>query len=1164
MIVSQSIADVFPDQDEDGFIDAIELRYAGTWSVTNPELTPDHGTPLMIGTVSTWGDFQRFPETDQAVALDASGYTGSEFVLVLKGDGRVLDWSAQANSIQERLYGSSDWAGTHPREWRGIVAIEAAPFGVFGIDAEGNIHYCAEPWAVSAVQGLSDVLQIETSYDSLIALTVGGNIATAVDGWSDPLKAKVPVLSEDTEFDGIAVRVAAGKDVFAVVSRYGNFKLWGTTAAMAAMDTSAFASMPILDFELSAVDHSGLAIRASSGLSILFGADKSGGIDPFVSQAVKTPNSTGDFSTLSDHRLETSASLNDDEIHASTNWEYVDIASTDSALFGITRDGTPLEWAVAEELGVHSPVYLNDGDWNSLNGLSLLNSPVMSLAGLERANNLQSLFIEQSYIEDLSPLIDLDDLEYLRVSDSPILDLSALDQLPLRQLELAGLPSASELDSAKGFERLRAVARLEQRFGANVGASLNANFGWHHQFDPQLAAWIGSALESLGSVSTLDTSLSAAVGLELSDLRGLSLFDQLEVLRIPDQNVVDLSELADLPQLWEVDLSNNPVVDLSPLLSLRSLHEVDITDTGAAELLANASAEMPAAIELRAVVAELERRGVDVTNDSWTARNDWHLHFAEDTAAAIRDYLNLTDVELTFAQLEQVKEFNVDARFDEEFFITDLSGLQYAWQLEEVKLIEQGVTDIAPLKYLPNLYRLSVIHYDMSETERRLSDLSPLAGHPALEEIFLMGTNVLDVSPLYNLPFLQYLELNSTFADELYSYGDEENPVAIAIREEVALLEASGVQVIFDGESRNDWWRIFEPALALAWRDAYGWGDYLVLSDLESATNLSFSQAGIRDLSGMELAYQVVILDLEDNVITDLKPLAGATKLSTLSLNDNPVADLSPVLSLQSLGVLDIDGTFAAELYQAGQRTFLHYDSVARKLYRQLSAWDQAGGGLNSGGDNRDDWWCLFAPELADVLVEAARGGDGDYTLSLSDLDSVRTLSATRDDLRPIARLTGIQYLLELEEVNLPDQAISDLAPFSEVPTLTKLDLSNSKLNQWPINRVSDLSPLAGSLLLNNLNIENTDVLDLDPLLDLPSLSSLLIDGTFAADLIMRGASESPRAIRAKEIAQQFSLAPTSSEREDWWRVFDPALGSALAAEVGWGRGRFLWMLSRD
>ncbi|MDQ8209593.1 hypothetical protein QEH52_18865 [Coraliomargarita sp. SDUM461003] len=1152
LIVSQSIADVFPDQDEDGFIDAIELRYAGTWSVTNPELTPDHGTPLMIGTTSTWGDFQRFPETDQAVAIDAGGYPGSEFVLVLKGDGRVLDWSAQADSIQQLLYGSEQWAGTHPREWRGIVDIEVAPFGVFGIDAEGDIHYCAELWAVDAVDGLHAVQQIETSHDSLIALTVGGNLVTAVNGWDDPLKAKVPELRGDIEFDGYAVRVAAGKGIFAVVSTLGDFKLWGTTAAIVAMDSSSFASMPILDFELSAVDHSGLAIRAPSASSIPFGADKSGSIYPFVSKAVKTPNSTGDFSTLYDRRLKTSASFIDHEIHASTSWQYVDVTSTDSALFGITHGGTPLEWAVAEALGAASPVFLDDDDWNRLNDLSLLNTPVLSLQGIERASNLQSLSIEQSYIADLSPLMGLDDLEYLRVVDSPILDLSALEQLSLRQLELEGLPSAAELDSAKGFDLLRAVARLEQRFGTNVGASLHANFGWHHQFDPQIAAWIGSALESFGSVSTLDANYPEADGLELSDLRGLSLLDQLEVLRIPNQNVVDLSELADLPQLWEVDLTNNPVVDLSPLLSLRSLHEVDITDTGAAELLANASEEMPAAIELRAVVAELERRGVNVINDGWTARDDWHLHFAEDTAAAIRDYLNVDGGELTFSQLQQLKEFNVDARYDEEFFITDLSGLQYAWQLEEVKLIEQGVTDIAPLKYLPNLYRVSVIHYEMHDTEPRLSDLSPLAGHPALEEIYLMGTNVLDISPVCNVPFLQYLELNSTFADELYSYGDEENPVAIAIREEVALLEASGVQVIFDGESRNDWWRIFEPALALAWRDDFR-GE-VELSDLEQATDLSFSQAGIRDLSGMELAYQVVILNLNDNAITDLKPLADATKLSTLYLDDNPVADLSPVLSLQSLGQLNIGGTFAAELYQAGLGSSLHYNSVTRKLYRQLSAWEAAGGGLNYLAINREDWWCLFAPELADVLVEALGGGD-DYALNLNDLGYVRTLSATRDDLRPIAGLTGIQYLLELEEVNLPDQAISDLSPLSEVPTLTKLDLSNSDLAQWPINRVSDLSPLASSLLLNNLNIENTDVLDLDPLLDLPSLSSLLIDGTFAADLIMRGASESPRAMRAQEIAQQFSLAPTSSEREDWWRVFDPALGSALAAEVGWGEG---------
>jgi hypothetical protein len=287
----------------------------------------------------------------------------------------------------------------------------------------------------------------------------------------------------------------------------------------------------------------------------------------------------------------------------------------------------------------------------------------------------------------------------------------------------------------------------------------------------------------------------------------------LQQLDLPDQGIVDLKPLAHSASLEELNLKNNPVADLSSLLTLPKLRFVDISDTAAAEILDVGDSGMGVRIELEALIDELERRGVDVVNSSATARDDWQLHFDSATLAVIG--AEVPDISaLGFSELQQLTEFNGDSRRPEVPFLASLEGLQYCGNLQEVKLIEQRIDDLSPLQFLSRLSRLWVIHYDTQEdpflgqtNHGRLWDLSPLAGHPALEELYLVGTNLLDIEPILDLPMLQTLELNDTFWADLVVFGAEESPAVQAAKQTLFELEASGVVVFYSASNRFDWLR---------------------------------------------------------------------------------------------------------------------------------------------------------------------------------------------------------------------------------------------------------------------------------------------------------------------------------------------------------------------
>src|SRR5690606_5662162 len=106
-----------------------------------------------------------------------------------------------------------------------------------------------------------------------------------------------------------------------------------------------------------------------------------------------------------------------------------------------------------------------------------------------------------------------------------------------------------------------------------------------------------------------------------------------------------------------------------------------------------------------------------------------------------------------------------------------------------------------------------------------------------------------------------------------------------------------------------------DPALEAALREALNLPEGpLRRSDLQRLTALAAGGRGISDLTGLEYAQNLRVLDLSGNDLTDIDALSGLTALRELYLEDNAISDLGPLSFLRDLRILDLAGNLVTDL----------------------------------------------------------------------------------------------------------------------------------------------------------------------------------------------------------------------------------------------------------
>ena len=219
--------------------------------------------------------------------------------------------------------------------------------------------------------------------------------------------------------------------------------------------------------------------------------------------------------------------------------------------------------------------------------------------------------------------------------------------------------------------------------------------------------------------------------------------------------------------------------------------------------------------------------------------------------------------------------------------ISDLTPLTNLIRLNDVKLRGNQITDVAPLAKLFNVKWLGlegnqITDFSPLQNLKRLNgigisgnpvtDVSPLAGMISLEGIEASNTRITDFSPLANLPRLQWIE-----------FGNDPTISTLPLLTGIKTLKRL---------------KITNTKIS----------DISSLAELTQLTQLDLDRNFISDISPLSHLKKLIELRLDNNLITDISPLSGLTKLQKLSLTDNTISDFSSLEGLPDIITLNAQG----------------------------------------------------------------------------------------------------------------------------------------------------------------------------------------------------------------------------------------------------------------
>jgi Leucine-rich repeat (LRR) protein len=236
-----------------------------------------------------------------------------------------------------------------------------------------------------------------------------------------------------------------------------------------------------------------------------------------------------------------------------------------------------------------------------------------------------------------------------------------------------------------------------------------------------------------------------------------------------------------------------------------------------------------------------------------------------------------------------------------------------------------------------------------------------------------------------------------------------------------------------------------DPNLKAAVEDAL-WIEDPTSADMLSLRELSCVSRGVTNITGLEKAENLRVLNLRFNQISDISPLSGLSNLQNLSLSRNQVNSLSPLSGLDRLRNLDLHGNDLSNI------------SVLSGL-----------------------------PNLQTLIL---RFNQLSNISALSELTNLQNLDLHENLLSDISALSG---LTNLQNLDLYDNQLSNISVLSGLTKLRDLDLR--------FNQIDDISALSNLTDLRYLYLGNNDVSTITPVAHLTNLRELYLRSNHVTDI---------------------------------------------------------------
>ncbi|HQD76934.1 MAG TPA: leucine-rich repeat domain-containing protein [Bacillota bacterium] len=446
--------------------------------------------------------------------------------------------------------------------------------------------------------------------------------------------------------------------------------------------------------------------------------------------------------------------------------------------------------------------------------------------------------------------------------------------------------------------------------------------------------------------------------------------------------------------------------------------------------------------------------------------------------AVVRNELNkptgdITDVDM--AGLEML--------FATQSGITDLTGLEYAVNLQTLYLYGNQISDISALASLTELRYLYLYNNEFS-------DISVLAGLTNLRDLYLNGNQISDITALAGLTDLQVLDLSYNEISDISALDDltvlqilhlEHNEVsdisALAGLSELYYLDLSDNQI--------------SDISALVANNGLGDGDRIYLDN-----NLLDTNPGSKDMVDIQtLQARGVYVSYNIDTFTVTFDSQGGSEVSSIN------ATYGSKISAPEAPVLD--GYRFTGWYKEAELINLwdfNTDTVTADITLYAGWEKQQGGNIITFND----------AGLEAAVRNALNKSIGDITDA--DMASLEELHAYQSG---ITDLTGLEYAVNLRTLYLGGNQISDITALAGLTGLQVLDLGGNQISDITtlaaltglqylylyINQISDISALASLTALQNLDIGGNQISDISDLAGLTSLQDLSLWGNQISDI---------------------------------------------------------------
>lgn len=731
------------------------------------------------------------------------------------------------------------------------------------------------------------------------------------------------------------------------------------------------------------------------------------------------------------------------------------------------KDITGLEYAVnLHVLQIRGNMIVDISSVSGLTKLSLLRiadnkiSDISAIAGL---TNIGSLEIYANQITDISPLIGLTNVAWLSMYGNPVTDLSPLGKLkrmdamrvsvedpgdltPLA--ELTNLRVLYYWGSEKPVPDLTPLTNLPKLITIDIRGVGTVDLAPLAKVDTLERFEFWGSGENLPDLSPLKQAMNLkemwVINCGMSDLTILDDFTGLERLNLARNNISDVSPLAKLTKLKWLKLTENPITDFSPLAELSQTTNIIAGNVNIPDR------------NLRAAIAEALGKG--------------------NTAV-----VSITAEEMMTLTYLDVRNWIDNEPQPQRKYISDLTGLEFAINLNFLHIHSNSVSDLSPLAGLTKLSFLDA-------QDNSISDISPLAGLNNLKGLILKGNLISDISPLTGLTNLENLRVNGNFISD-YSPITNLTSLKEVWISNTSLSDLSLFAGLNNLEGIHVWDTPVKDLSPLAGLTKLRWLNFgrTPISDLAPLTNLTnlrkltFYDCGIQDedLSFLVGLKELTFLKIPHNTISDLSPLEGLTQLSYLEIGNNMVSDVSSLAGLTNLVTLWIDNNEILDISSLAGLTNLKEFNLRNNPITDFSY-------LSDLIENTENTNILFDVTIPDLNLRAAIA----ETLGKENADTVpftlaemATLTSLKASDRDIKDLTGLESAIKLEEMWISGNSVSDLSPLAVLTNFIGL-------HAWETS-ISDLSPLTGMTKLRWLDFGNTPVSDLSPLSDMTSLRKL-------------------------------------------------------------------------